>query len=196
MNDCILEWKLFEKTKTEKLFFIHEKLFRYNEEYIVPVSYLNKYPSLISFANITIPTIVGKPKLIYKFSLPKRIVKKIKKYPTNITGISFENGINAVFQAEKQNNLAFLSKNKSYLEYIGSLECNITEIPIREEDDGTIKSLDPNFNDYIKGVNEVTKIMVKNLAPLFSFIKKEIFSSDRVLSQELSISPDRKVLAL
>lgn len=95
MNDCILEWKLFDKIKTKPLFFIDQHLFKYHEGYIVPVSYLNSHPELINFANIIVPYIVGRAKSLYEFSLPKRVLKKVKKFPTNITGISIENGINS-----------------------------------------------------------------------------------------------------
>ena len=196
MNDCILEWKLFEKIKTEKLLFIDQHLFKYHEGYIIPVSYLNNHPELISFANITVPYIMGKANAIYEFSLPKNALKKVKKFPTNITGISLENGINSFLKAEKQDNFEFLAKNKSSLEYIGSLDSRITQIPVEAQKDGTMKSLDHQFDEYVEEVNEVTKIIADCLTPVFDFIKKEIFTGDKIMSQELSISDDGKVLAL
>lgn len=45
-NDCILEWKLFEKIKDGNLFFINNHLYRFSEEYIVPVSHLNANPEM------------------------------------------------------------------------------------------------------------------------------------------------------
>ena len=59
-NDCILEWKLFEKLETECVFFIVEHLFRYTPDYIIPFSYLFKHPSLAKAANVKIPTFQGK----------------------------------------------------------------------------------------------------------------------------------------
>lgn len=196
MNDCILEWKLFEKIKTEQLFFIGQHLFKYHEGYIVPVSYLNNHPELMAFADIKVPYIVGTAKPIYEFSLPKKVLNKIKKFPTNITGISLENGINSTLQVEKQDNFEFLVKNKSYLEYIGSLDSRIREIPIEIKNDGTIMSLDEQYDDYIKEVNNVTKKITDCLMPVCDFIKNKIFKNSKIMSQELSISNDGKVLAL
>lgn len=196
MNDCILEWKLFERIKLEPLFFIKQHLFKYHEGYIVPVSYLNSYPELINFANITIPYVVGKAECIFEYSLPKKVMKEVKKFPTNITGISLENGINSSLNVEKQNNSEFLIKNKSRLEYIGSLDSRITEIPIEALKDGTMKSLDNQFDEYVEEVNAVTKLVINYLTPVFDFIKNRIFSTGKILSQELSISNDNKILAL
>ncbi len=196
MNDCILEWKLFEKIKTEPLFFINQHLFKYHKGYIVPVSYLNNHPELVKYADINVPYIVGKARTVFEFSLPKKVLKKVKKFPTNITGTSLENGINSVLNVEKQDNFEFLSKNKSYLEYIGSLDSRITEIPVEAQKDGTMKSLDYQYDEYVKEVNEVTKLVTDCLSPVFYYIKNEIFTSGKIMSQELSVSLDGKVLAL
>lgn len=196
INDCVLEWKLFEKIKDEPLFFIKKDMFKYHNGYIVPVSYLNNNPELATVAKITIPPIIGKAKMLFEYSLPKNILRKVKKFPTNITGIALENGINSVLNVEKQDNSQFLAKNRGYLEYIGSLECRLNEIPIALQEDGTICSLDDEYDDYIEEVNKVTKIIIKSLTPVYDFIKTKIFTTDKILSQELSISRDGKVLAL
>lgn len=196
MNDCILEWKLFERIKTEQLFFINQHMFKYHEGYIVPVSYLNSHPELISYANIKVPYIIGKAKCLYEFALPKKVLREVKKFPTNITGISLENGINSVLNVEEQDNFEFLAKNKSHLEYVGSLDSRMTEIPVEAQKDGTMKSLYHQYDEYVKEVNKVTKLVTNCLTPVFDFIKKEIFTTDKIMSQELSVSDDGKVLAL
>ena len=194
-NDCILERKLFERLSTDKLFFIDRHLYKFNKNYIVPVSYLRN-SDLLSFANISLPYLQSEAIKIYEFLLPRKILNKIKKFPTNITGIALENGINAALHVEMQDNREFLFKNKSYLKYIGSLESKMTEIPIEEQDDGTLKSLSNSFNDYIEDVNVVTKMIVENLCPVFDFIRREIFTESSIIGQELVISDDGKVLAL
>ena len=196
MSDCILEWKLFERIKAEQLFFINQHMFKYHEGYVVPVSYLNRHPELISYANIKVPYIIGKAKCLYEFALPKKVLREVKKFPTNITGVSLENGINSVLNVEEQDNFEFLTKNKSHLEYVGSLDNRMTEIYVEAQKDGTMKSLDHQYDDYVKEINEVTKLVTDCLTPVFDFIKKEIFTTDKIMSQELSISNDGKVLAL
>lgn len=196
INDCILEWKLFEYVYTEKLFFINNKLFNYHDGYIVPISYLIKNPELAIYAGIDMPYIEGIAKCVFNYKLPSKVVKKTKKFPTNITGIALENGINHALNVEKQDNFKFLSKNKSSLDYLGTLESNFDEIPIDVLEDGTIKSFNPKFEDYINDVNNVTSILINSIEPVISFIKEQIFNNKKILSQELSISKDKKILAI
>lgn len=89
-NDCLLEWKLFEKLKNEKLFLINQHIYRYHKGYIVPVSYLNKYPKLIEFADIKVPYLTGEATLVYDYSIPKKTLKYIQKFSTNITGFHWK----------------------------------------------------------------------------------------------------------
>ncbi len=196
MNDCLLEWKLFEKIKDQPLFFINQHLMKYNDGYIVPVSYLNSCPDLVKYANIVIPYIENKATLIYDYSLPKEILNLVKKFPTNITGIALENGINSKLQVVEQDNFLFLYENKKYLEDLGTLESRLAEIPVQVKKDGTIQSLDKEHEEYIKEVNAVTKAITENIQPVFDFIKNEIFKNEKISSQELSVSDDNKVLAI
>lgn len=196
LNDCILEWKLFEKIYNQPLFFIGQDLFKYHDGYIVPVTYLNKHPDLVAFAGISVPDVVGKANCIFEYELPEKVVRKVKKFPTNITGISLEHSIYCCLNAEEQDNSDFLIKNKRNLEYIGSLGSNITQIPVQLEKDGTVSAMDSNFKDYVKDVNEITIIITESISPVLEFIKNNIFRSETIYSQELCISDDQKVLAL
>ncbi|MBD5131095.1 MAG: hypothetical protein HDT28_00640 [Clostridiales bacterium] len=194
-NDCILEWKLFEKVKDGRLFFRNNHLYRWNEKYIIPVSYLNSNPELETIAKINAPP-TALCSEIYKYSFPKSILGLIKKFPTNITGIALENGINAELNVNKQDNSLFLSQNNQQLEYVWSLKSPFREMPVVAQADGTIKSLDRENDEYIAEVNRVTKLVMENLKGVFEYIKNEIFKDEAIMSQELCISDDRKVLAL
>ena len=194
-NDCILEWKLFEKVKDGKLFFRNNHLYRYNEKYIIPVSYLNSNPELETIAKINAPPIAHCSEK-YKYFFPKRILGLFKKFPTNITGIALEAGINAELNVTKQDNSLFLSQNNQQLEYIWSLKSPFHEMPVVVQTDGTIKSLDSKNDEYIAEVNRVTKLVMENLKNVFKYIKTEIFKDEEIMSQELCISDDKKVLAL
>jgi len=196
LNDCILEWKLFEKVYEQPLFFIDQDLYKYREGYIVPVTYLNKHSELIKYANISIPFIEGKANCVFEFTLPYKALRYVKKFPTNITGISLENAINAALNAEQQNNLPFLISNKSKLEYIGTLESRMTPINIEINKDGTLKTSDSKHEEYIAEVNEVSKIIIDALKPVLDYIRADVFNYGKILSQELSISQDGKVLSL
>ncbi len=195
-NDCILEWKLFEKIQDKDLFFIDNHLYNYNDGYIVPISYLSKNPELAKFAKINVPYINAHCTEIYKYKFPKKIVEVIKKFPTNITGIALENGIYAELNIVEQDNFKFLMQNKQNINYIGSLESNIKEIPVEIQKDGTIKSLDSKNDGIIEEVNEITKLVIENLKGTLDYIKTKIFKDEQIVSQELCITDDKKVLAL
>lgn len=195
-SDCLLEWKLFEKLESECIFFINEHLFRYTPDYIVPVSYLSKYPLLCDYAHINVPHVYGQATELFKISFPKRVLKYVKKFPTNITGITIEHGINSYLHAEKQNNVAFLTENKSHLEYIGSLDSKLHKIPVIAGEDGTYEAINLDDNDYVKQVNDVTKVIIDTIKPLADYLIANIFKGGKIMSQELSVSDDRKVLAL
>jgi len=196
MNDCVLEWKLFEKLAKQPVFFIQNHLYKYTKEYIIPISYITKHPELPRFAGIKIPPVLGYTNTIFEYDFPKEALKSIKKFPTNITGITIENAINSLLKVEEQDNFKFLAENKRHLEYVGSLDSRIEEIPIITESDGTIKTTDSQYNDYVDEVNKVTKVIMDNLSSTIAFIRKNIFGETRIMSQEMVISEDNKILAL
>ncbi|WP_373437811.1 3'-5' exonuclease [Metamycoplasma equirhinis] len=195
-NDCILEWKLYEKLFSECVFFIGRHLYKYKPEYIIPISYLSRHEKLVKYASINIPHITGEAKVIFKFEFPKSVLKHIKKFPTNTTGITIEHGINSYLNVETQDNFEFLSKNKSNLEYVGSIDSNIKEIPIIAENDGTVKAIKEEDKEYIRSVNQVTKIIIEAIKPVADYLKTSVFGNNKIMSQELAISKDHKVLAL
>ena len=195
-NDCILEWKLFEKLKPEHLFFINERLYKFSTEYVVPFSYLSACPELVSFAGITIPHVKGTATELFRLKFPDNLLKTLKKFPTNITGVSIEQGINALIGAEKQDNSRFLYENKSHLEYVGSLKRNIKEIQITVDENGLLKAVSKKDAKYIQGVNSVTKTILDYIKPLADYLKSNVFEGDRIMTQELVVSRDRKTLAL
>lgn len=86
ISDCVLEWKLFEKLIGEPLFFVKNHLFRYNEKYIIPITYGLKRPELLRFAGAKFPSFEACANLIFQYHFPKSTLKHIKKFPTNITG--------------------------------------------------------------------------------------------------------------
>ena len=195
-NDCLLEWKLFEKLDSERLFFIGEHLYKYTPEYIIPYSYLFRYPDLVKYAGIKVPNIEGETTELIKLSFPKNLLEEIKKYPTNITGVSIEHAINRYLKTEEQDNLLFLKENKSHLKYVGSLDSKIKEIPIIPEDDGSIRAINEKDKKIINDVNSVTKKIIEHIKPVLDYIQENIFKKNKILTQELSITDDRKVLAL
>ena len=196
INDCLLEWKLFEKLEAEPLFFIKDRLYKYNSNYIIPISYAIRHPELPMFAKAYYPEIEGEIKKVFEYSLPKKALKNIKKFDTNITGIALENSINHLLSVSKQDNMAFLAENRKNIEYVGTVGTRLEEIPVFIEDDGTITSLEAEYKEQVDEVNFVTSKINEHLESLISFIKKNIFNNESIMSQELVISDDGKILAL
>ena len=196
LNDCILEWKLFEQLTSSKVFFINEHLYRYHTDYVMPVSYLNRYPALAESIGIPIPAVIGIPRLVHEYVFPKNALKEIHKFPTNITGITLDHLLKTMIDAEEQDNTSFLTANKKKLEYIGSLQTNIEAIPIIKKADGMVKAIDKKNDEYINAVNAVTNQIKSHLSSTVAFVKDTVFNGEHIISQELVISDNRKVLAL
>lgn len=195
-NDCLLEWKLFEKLYGKKLFFDGNDLFSFDENYIVPVSKLNASPELRQYKGIEPFNIRGHLKEIFQYSFSRKSLKEIKKFPTNITGITVEEGIDSLLNVQKQDNFSFLAKNKSLLTHLLTLPSSIKEIPVIPMGDGKFMSVHPEDEEEVEDVNDVTCSIMAELSSTVKFIKEEIFHSSPILFQELSISKDKKVFAL
>lgn len=195
-NDCILEWKLFEKIGPIPLLCLQERLYQYNKNYIVPVTYLPRHPELVKVAQINLPSLRAKLEPIFRFDFPKDVLKIIRKFPTNITGISIEDAIDAALKAKKEDNFDFLIENRRHLKYLGSLMVRLKEIPVLTEDDGTLQAVKPEDGSFISSVNDVTAAIMPHLSSTIDFIKNQVFPKGKILSQEMVISDDKKVLAL
>lgn len=196
LNDCILEWKLFEKLVTKQIIFQNNKIYEFTPDYIIPITYLNNNPLLYKYACIEKKNLYGEVKEVYSFSFPKGILNKIKKFGTNIMGIAIENRIKAYLNAISQNNDDFLIANKKKIRFIGSLESKLIEIPVTILDDGTLSAVNPENDVYMNSINEVTNLIMKYLNPICNFMREKIFVDEKIMSQELVISDDKKVLAL
>ena len=187
-NDCLLEWELFKKIYKKFLLVTGNNVFELNEKYIVPVSYLQTYNNFKYYRDI--PKIYIKTKNIRKFELN---TKKITRFETNISGMSIEHLINTMLDVEKINSLEFEIKNKLNLTYIGTLPSFFNEIPISFNKDGTIKSLNKDYDKYIESVNRTTKQLQKQIKPLVEYIENKIFKNKKIYSQELVIDEKTNV---
>jgi hypothetical protein len=195
-NDCVLEWKLFEKIGPIPLLCLQERLYQYDKNYIVPVTYLPRHPELVKVAQIRLPSVRAKLEPVFQFDFPDNVLKKIRKFPTNVTGIAIENAIDAALKAEEEDNSEFLIENRRHLKYLGSLMAHPKEIPVLTEDDGTLRAVEPQDETFIAGVNDVTAAIMSSLSSTIGFIRNQVFANEKILSQEMVISDDKKVLAL
>ncbi len=191
-NDCLLEWNLFKKMNGNKLLVTNDDVFELNNEYIIPASYLSTYPNF-KYCLDDFP----------KFECDIKIVKEIriktdylKRFETNISGITIEHLINSMLDVKEIDSSKFLIKNKSKLKYIGRLPSVYDELLVNLNRDGTISAVREKDEEKVKNINKAILDLKSRIVPLINYIKKDIFSDTEILSQELVVSDDKKVLAV
>ena len=192
INDCILEWELFKKLNGNKLLITNNNVFEFNNDYIIPASYLATYPNF-KYCFTDFPKISCTVKTIKKFPI---VTKGIQKFVNNISGITIEHLINTLLEVDKIDSKEFLIQNKKKLKYIGRLPSKYDEIPILLNSDGTISAIRKEDKLLVDEINKSTEILKSRIVPITDFIKQKIFKNDKILSQELVLSKDKKVLAL
>lgn len=191
-NDCVLEWKLFEKMNGNRLLITDNKVFEFNDRYVVPVSYITTYPNLKYYLP-PMPKIHCESKVI--FSLPVS-ASKFKKFPTNFNGMILEHLINSVLHVQEIDSRELLLENKSRLHYLGKLPSEIDIVPLMFNPDGSMTATRPQDKNWEEDINAVIKAMKKVFKPMFTFIADDIFQGQTISSQELMYYPEKKVLAL
>ena len=190
-NDCLLEWQLFKKMNGNKLLVTDNNVFELNENYIIPASYLSRFPNFKYYFD-------DFPKLEYTVRQVKSIViktNKIKKFDTNISGVTIEHLINTMLNVKKIDSFKFLLENKSKLKYIGRLPSIYDEILATLNSDGTITAVQEKDKEIVREINKSIEELKKKIEPIIEYIKTSIFKNKEILSQELVVSKDKKVLA-
>lgn len=191
-NDCRLEWELFKKMDNNRLLITNDKVFEFNNNYIVPASYLATYPNF-KYHTQNLPRFKCSSKVVKKFDV---ISCKIKKFPTNFNGMTIEHLINTMLNAEKIDSSVFLIQNKNKLKYIGKLPSPYDEIYMNFNSDGTVSALEEKDKELANELNKFVLLLKSEIVPLLNYIKKSIFRNEHILSQELVVHRDKNVLAL
>lgn len=137
INDCILEWELFKKMDGNKLLITNDNVFEFNDNYIVPASYLSTYPNFKYHVH-NIPRFKCDSKVVKIFDV---MGNKIKKFPTNFNGMIIEHLINTMLNVEKVDSKKFLTQNKNELKYIGNLSSSFKKVYMHFNDDGTVSAI-------------------------------------------------------
>ena len=192
LNDCILEWKLFDRMNGNQLLITDDKVFELNKEYIVPVSLLT-YHTNFKYLLPNLPKLVFEENMLFSHTISE---EGIEYFPNNMNGILIEQMLNHLGNVEKIDSRVFLFENKSKLKYIGSLPSMYVKIPIAEKADGSIQVLDDRYKDLEERMNKSNETIRRNIGPLISFINDNIFKNGNVKSQELVINKEANILAL
>lgn len=196
LNDCKLEWNLFKKMNG--FFYLvtegkdGDKVFRLNDEYIIPAGLLSSHPNLNRILENR-PFIECKSFLVKSFEIE---AKGIEKFPTNFTGMTIEHLINTMLDVYLQDNDCFLIMNKSKLDYIGRIPNGVSMIPMSFNSDGTVTAIHKEDRETEIRINSTTVNIKKQIQPLINFIKFNIFKNKTILSQELVIDSVNNILAL
>lgn len=191
-NDCILEWKLFERMNGHRLLITNNKVFEFNNEYFVPASYITSYPNLKYYLPM-LPKITCESRIV--FSLPV-VANKLTKFPTNFNGMIIEHLINTMLSIKKIDSTRQLLENKKKLKYLGKLPSTIDVVPMVFNPDGSMSATRIQDQNLVKEINENVSEMKKLFAPLIDYIGNDIFNGQAIKSQELMIHPENKILAL
>lgn len=191
-NDCILEWKLFERMNGNHLLVTNNKVFEMNENYIIPAGLFYSHPNLKYY-------ITDFPHVSMDYEVIKRFEISgggIKKFETNINGMLIEHLINSMLQVKELDSYEFCLKNKSKLNYIGTLPSEIHYIPLVFKEDGTVKNVHKEDAEYTKEFNIFLGILKPQLAPMIEFITNDIFKGKPIYSHELMVHKQENILAL
>ena len=191
-NDCILEWKLFERMNGSRLLITNNKVFEFNREYIVPASYIATYPNFKYYLP-ALPQITCDSRVAFSLQIS---AEQIKKFPTNFNGMIVEHLINSMLQVHKIHSESTLLENKKRLNYLGQLPSKVDIVPAIFNPDGSMTATRPQDKKLLQDINAVIQALKPLFKPLTDYIGNEIFHAKTVHSQELVIHPDRKVLAL
>lgn len=191
-NDCLLEWQLFERMNGHRLLITNNSVFEFNDEYIVPASYITTYPNLKYYLP-ALPKITCESRVC--FSLPIS-ADKLRKFPTNFNGMIVEHLIISMLHAQKVDSTKELLENKKKLKYLGELPSIIDIVPMVFNPDGSMTATRPQDKKLAKDINAVIKNLKTMFGPLLDYIAMEVFNGKTVKSQELMVHPEQKVLAL
>lgn len=192
LNDCILEWKLFEKMDNKFWIVtdcIHEyyDIFELSENYLFPVSYITHFPN-VKYFRYNIPDI----------SVNYECIKRIKiKFNHNrdvlsgsLKGITIEQLLNNQLQTINKDaeTLQICKENKKHLKRLGHIDYSKDILYYNLLTDGTIQ--------LIGGEDKQIRRLGEKISPVVKFIKNNIFYNENIYQHETVINTEDKVLAI
>lgn len=196
LSDCKLEWELFKKIDGDYLLvsggLFRDKVFRLNEDYIVPVSYLGTYPNLSKAFER--PYIVQESEVVFRHTIKGN--EELERFDTNISGVTIEHLLNTLLDVEKIDSKEFLLKNKSKLQLLGYVSNYFENVPMKLNNDGTVTAIQEKDRELEQRINRANKFLKPRLNPIVDYIKNEIFKGKSIRSQELRVDNDMGILAL
>ncbi|MCL1847709.1 MAG: exonuclease domain-containing protein [Coriobacteriia bacterium] len=192
VNDCLLEWELFKEMDNKKLLVTHDDVYEFNEEYVIPISYLTTYPNC-KYHIPNLPNVSCSAEEIKRFEI---VHENLKKFPTNFNGLVIEHLINSMLSVEEVESLSYLVENKRKLKYLGKLPSIYEDVLLNFKPDGTVSAVFEKDKKAEEELNRFVLILKQDISPLITYIAQDIFCGERIYSQELVVHQDVNVLAL
>ena len=191
-NDCILEWNLFKALNGRKLLITDNKVFFIEDDYYIPASYLQCYPNFKYFAS-DLPSFSIKTTVLKEFTIH---VDSLKKHPTNFDGMLIEHLINSMLAHKRVDSSFALLENKKKCIYLGELPSAIKTLYVSFNPNGTITAVEEKDREIEKELNHFLGEIRDKLGPMVRFIREELFQNETILSQELVLHDDYRVMAM
>lgn len=198
LNDCVLEWKLFQRLDGYNYLANMRpsgwSIRKLSPDYVVPVSYLTNYANLSRL--YPRPAIEFDSELIFSREITESHICLLE---TNIVGMTFENLVKSMLGASSQapSDRLFLSNNyKKNVEIVKAP--HITQyVEFRFLEDGTVASVNNCDADarMAEFLNENLAKLRNELLPVIEFIKTNIFHNGQIRGQELCIDENLGILA-
>ena len=211
LNDCIIEWKLFEHVYNKRLIIVNNQVYEVKKGYVMPITNLLKHFFYLENLGYNLTKLHYDFNLIYEESLPKNIISKIKKYEGNITGFQIEDVIYSLLRVKRCDNRAFVTKNNTNLKFLGRL-CDVNSPLENDFNDKNLLNLNDEELNYDKPVkmfttsdlhsltiedyNDISFFLGLGLQSAVQYIKRKIFSKSKIKAQELVLSKDAKIYAM
>lgn len=192
VNDCILEWKLFEKIDGA---FVLAKpfdgckagLFKLVDEYLIPASEIYRYPNM-KYA-IGLPKLKIEMKEVFSLELSKKC-KKMMGNCSQPFGMSSESILKNSLGATDKDNPTFSRMNFRNLPLIGEFFYKPYEhiVPVIENRAGTFRAVYHEDEKDVNAINEVMLNIKKELNSLINYIKTDVFENKPINAHELVVN--------
>lgn len=195
MNDCKLEWRLFEALD-DRYLLATMRAFTWqfsalDPDYIVPVSYLGTFPNLSRLYER--PYIRFASRELYRLNVSG---DDVRRFESNFSGMTVERLIDVMLGAQKQDNLDFLRANYLKNKPVGHMEHDTRPVFMTFNPDGTVTAAREEDKQRERELNATLNAMKRQITPLVEFIQNDIFNGKDVVAQELTVNEEMRIMAL
>lgn len=196
LNDCILEWNLFDKINGGFVLCLRlgdwqMGMYKLNDDYYVPASRIRYFPNMKYAVNL--PDLKIDYEEVYCLKLSDKCYNK-KDMWFQPAGFASERMIRASLNATNIEDPSFAKENFKKLQLIGkfSYKPDDYEIPVIENSDGTLTAVREEDKEAVEEMNRATLQIKSELPPLFTFLKEKIFQNKPINTQETVINHELK----